>query len=245
MDISYEKKYYELEKDQWWCTTRRELIVGFIQPYPKSSRIFEIGCAGGYLLQALQEKGFRDVSGIDVSNEAISLCRAKGLDVRLGDGKNAGFSGQSFDVIVASDVLEHIRDDETAIRSWSHMLKPGGVLICFVPAFQFLWSGHDVVNQHQRRYGAKQLISLAEGAGFRVDRASFWNFFLFFPTAVVRGLERIARRGAVQPKDQFYAFGGGFLNTLLICLLRFENKLILWGMRFPVGVSFFVVAKKP
>ncbi len=244
MDISYEKKYYEFERDQWWCKARRELIVRLIQQYPKSLRIFEIGCAGGYLLQTLKEKGLYGVSGIDVSGEAVSLCRAKELDVWLGDGKDADPSGQSFDIIVASDVLEHIRDDKAALQSWSHMLKTGGVLICFVPAFQFLWSGHDVSNQHERRYRIQQLISLVENAGMRVERASSWNFFLFFPAAMVRGFKGLFRRGAIQPKDQFYTFGGGILNTLLLWLLRFENQLICWGMNFPVGVSTFVVAKK-
>lgn len=245
MDLSYEKKYYEFERDQWWCRARRELIAGLTHMYPKSSRVLEIGCAGGYLLQALKENGFENISGIDVSHEAVSLCVARGLDVRIGDGKDAVFPDGSFDVIVASDVLEHIRDDRAAVRAWSRMLSPAGVLICLVPAFGFLWSGHDVANHHERRYRRKHLIDLVLRAGLQIERVSFWNFFLFFPAAILRGTAGIFRRGAVRPRDQFYTFGGGLLNAFLLALLRFENRLILWGINVPVGVSAFVVAKKP
>lgn len=244
MEIAYGKKYYELERDQWWCRARRELIVGLMRSYPKSSRILEIGCAGGYLLQSFKENGFQNISGIDVSHEAVSLCRAKGLDVRLGDGGAVWFPDQSFDVIIASDVLEHIRDDKAALRSWSRMLASGGVLMCFVPAFQFLWSGHDVANHHERRYRLPRLVHLVRGAGLLPERASFWNFFLFFPTAIIRGVAGMFHRGTIRPQDQFYAFGGGFANAALLALVRFENRLFLRGVNFSVGVSAFVLARK-
>lgn len=246
MDVGYEKKYYELEKDQWWCKSRRELIFGLLKKESKNAKILEIGCSGGYLLEALKRVGFGGLAGVDISPVAVSLCRKKNLEAYVMDGSALLFPDNEFDVIIASDVLEHIEDDKSALASWFRVLKPGGLLICFAPAYQFLWSYHDVVNKHKRRYILHKLYSLAQESGFRVRKASYWDFFLFPAVLAVRSMQRIfSIFFTVKPKDQFYTFGGGFLNSLLLNLMRLENILLLLGLKFFVGVSCFIVAQKP
>ena len=248
MDTSFEKKYYELEEGQWWCLTRRELLVSLVENIPRQSKVLEIGCSAGFLLKSLKEKGFSSLIGIDVSAQAVALSQEKGLEAYVQDGARPEFPPATFDLILASDVLEHIEDDASALHSWFKLLRSGGKLICFVPAFGFLWSEHDAVNQHKRRYSLSGLSAVVRKAGFVIEQKSYWDFFLFPAVAVVRGIQRVLlllRSRSSQPKDQFYAFGGGLINSSLIALLRFENALLLKGVDFFCGVSCFVVARKP
>src|SRR5207253_9325776 len=121
-------------------------------------KILDIGCAGGPLLLDLKNAGFYNLYGVDVSEKAAEVCKQRGLEnVYVMDGHNPEFEENSFDVIIASDSLEHLQDDMLALKNWNRLLKPGGELYVFVPAFMYLWSKHDVVNQHFRRYTAVEL----------------------------------------------------------------------------------------
>jgi hypothetical protein len=123
-------------------------------------------------------------------------------------------------------------------------LRPGGTLMVFVPAFKFLWSGHDVVNHHFHRYRAAELAGLLRSAGFEIQRQGYWNFFLFLPVAIVRLAKRLfAGNSDKLPAGDLKAVPRA-LNFLLILLLRLENRLMLCGLNFPWGVSAAVIARK-
>ena len=106
------------------------------------------------------------------------------------DAQAPDFPDANFDIIVASDVLEHISDQDSVAREWFRMLSPGGILIALVPAFMALWSSHDEANQHRKRYRLHELRQCLEASGFEAQRASYWNFLLFVPAAMVRMLQR-------------------------------------------------------
>jgi SAM-dependent methyltransferase len=143
---------------------------------------------------------------------------------------------------VASDVLEHIEDEAQALREWTRVLKPGGQLLVFVPAFQFLWGKHDEVNQHFRRYTANQLADRMRVAGLQVRRQSYWNVSLFFPTAAVRLFKRLLPNNRPAADDLFDT--SPLVNSLLNGLITAENRL-LQTISAPVGVSVFALASKP
>ena len=154
------------------------------------------------------------------------------------------FATGSFDVIIASDVLEHLADAPRALAAWYQLLRPGGTLVVFVPAFKFLWSEHDRVNHHFHRYRATELAGLLQYAGFEIHRQGYWNFFLFFPVAFVRLAKRFFARPADKLPSGDLKAVPRLLNSPLILLLRIENWLMHLGLNFPWGVSASVIAQK-
>jgi len=238
MDKDYEMKHHALEEINWWFRARRDMIARLVHDLSKNARILDVGCAGGSLLKSLGELGFANSYGIDLSENAVKACHACGLgNVFHRSGEQTGFPDSHFDLVIASDVLEHIVDGEAVLQEWNRILRPGGRIIVFVPAFGFLWSGHDETVHHQRRYSKMALWQAARESGLEVSRLSYWNVALFFPTAAFRLLFK-DRKG-----DWLYRLPF-LLNELLAAMVGFEN-LILLHCDSPVGVSLFIVAKKP
>jgi SAM-dependent methyltransferase len=243
MNLDFEEKYHQLEQTHWWFKKRRELVVSWVRKHRKDSAILDIGCSSGALLTDLNEVGYNNVSGIDVSETAVALAQQNGHDkASVMDGASTTFPAAQFDILVASDCLEHIENDETALADWMRILKPGGTLILFVPAYQFLWSAHDEVNHHFRRYTGKLLRTRVRNAGFTIARKGFWNFFLFPAISAVRLAQRMLPKSK-KPVDDLKQ-PGPFTNKVLSAVIQVENSL-LQGMNLPVGISTYVVAKKP
>ncbi len=248
MNKEYEVQYHLLEENHWWFLGRRHMVHALVcrlNP-DQDCRILETGCSGGPLLKQLQADGYRHVTGIDISADAIELCRQRGLtETHVMDAQNPTFNPGSFDLIIASDVMEHLTDAPKALREWHRLLRPGGRLMVFVPAFRVLWSPHDEVNHHFKRYRRSELKLLMAHSGFGLERSLYWNFLLFFPVALVRLIKRwprqslpVAAHGDLQKQIRL-------INWLLFALLRFENRLILAGINWPWGVSVMALGKKP
>jgi SAM-dependent methyltransferase len=244
MDQAYETKYHVQEDKHWWFKARRDIVLKLLQKSDPNSKILEIGCSGGPLIQALNERGYQDVHGIDISRDAIDLCRLRNIHkVFVMDGSLPAFKDGHFDIVIASDVLEHIEDEEKALSEWNRILKPTGRLIVFVPAFELLWSKHDEANHHFRRYSKSELTRVLKKADFEITRSSYWNFLLFSPTSLVRLIQRIcSNRWQNRRGDQLLEVNS-ILNEFLFNLIKAEN-VILRLVNFPVGVSIFATAAK-
>lgn len=244
MRTDYEQTYHAVEDTHWWFTGRRDMIMRIVAPMQKNIGILEIGCSGGALLRELRLAGFTDVHGIDVSKKAVEVCKARGLErVSVMDGAHTSFPEESFDVVIASDVLEHINDDAAALREWRRVLKRGGTLLLFVPAHMFLWSAHDEANQHVRRYARKDLLAKVAANGFFLRQSSYWNALLFVPIWVARLVVKmlpVSWGGGGHQLGQTV----GMLNVLFSKLLLIENACITRGFSLPFGVSMFVHARK-
>ncbi len=237
MEKAYESKYHFLEKTYWWFVARRDMLRRLASSSNRSAKILDIGCASGQMIGSLKSNGFTDITGIDISEEAILACKNLGIkDVLVMDAKKLDFPDSSFDLLLASDVLEHIKDDAAALADWNRALARSGKLIIFVPAFNFLWSKHDEINHHHRRYSKSELLRLLQQAGFSVEHSSYWNFSLFFPIYLARILRKDSGSDDLQKINPV-------INKLLTSLLNFENSLLSLA-NFPVGVSLFAVCKK-
>jgi SAM-dependent methyltransferase len=247
MNPEYEQLYYRVEERHWWMCARRQLCAWLVQQAVRDdARILEIGCSGGLLLQQLRAKGYRHLTGIDISPAAIERSRARGLpDTHVMDAQKLTLGQERFDVIVASDVLEHLADDNAALTAWRETLRPGGWLFVFVPAFQFLWSEHDEANRHFRRYRRQELRGRLERAGFIVKRSSYWNVFLFPPALLVRLVKRLLpRRPETGGRSDLHE-APKLLNESLKLLVGIENASLALGVNWPLGVSVMAVARKP
>ena len=251
MDLTYEAKYHQLEERHWWFAGRRDAVYDLIQSLqlPVTAAILEIGCSGGPLMQRLRAAGYADLTGIDVSVPAIELAQARGVpNVSVMDGAALEFTDTRFDLVIASDVLEHIENEAKALSEWTRVLKPGGQMLVFVPAHSYLWSEHDVVNHHFRRYSRAGLVAALIRAGLRPSRSSFWNAAMYFPTAALR-LGRRLVSGPVSSEKKPGATGdlhhfAGPANAVLLGWVKAENRL-LRHVDLPLGVSVFALAQKP
>lgn len=207
----------------------------------------DIGCSSGFLLAELIAKGAAKdhVFGVDISDEALAACREKGLiNVYQMDAARIDLPENSFDYIIASDCLEHLREDERALENWQKLLKPGGRLILFVPAFMFLWSPHDVVNHHFRRYTSGELTDKVKAAQFTVIRQGYWNFTLFLPIFLYRMIRKVSQKlGWIESPKADLRPSHPLVNRFLLGLLNLENRLIRY-IRFPFGISLYCIAGK-
>jgi SAM-dependent methyltransferase len=145
----------------------------------------------------------------------------------------------SFDLAVTLDVIEHLEDDLAALRELRRVVAPGGWLLVTVPAYQWLWSGHDVINHHHRRYTRRSLRSVAERAGWRQVRTTYFNSLLLPVAIVLRVLERLNTRTTESSLDLWVPPEP--LNWVLERPLALEAALVARGGRIPAGLSLLAV----
>lgn len=143
--------------------------------------------------------------------------------------------------MTAMDVLEHLDDAAAGARSLVQILEPGGWAVITVPAFQFLWGLQDEVSHHRRRYRLADLRALLEGAGFRVEMATYCNSLLFLPIAAARLLMRVYRPRGLKSENMI---NSPALNSVLRQIFLAECALLRKGWRFPAGVSVLTVARR-
>lgn len=233
---------YEQEKTQWWFRVRRKIVFDIIKKFSKlepQATILDAGCGTGFLLQELQKTS--QAWGVDSSQEALNYCCQRGLqDIKKGDILALPFENNSFEVVLLLDVLEHIEDDNRALKEVYRVLKKEGFAIIFVPAFQSLWSVQDEISHHCRRYRLKQLARKIEKANFKILKASYFNTFLFLPIAFLRFFLRFFK---IKIKAENY-LTPKLLNFLLYAIFWLES-LWLKYLNFPFGVSLLFVVKKP
>ncbi len=240
MELAEYGQMEKQERNYWWHIGRREVLQKVLArhlPAGGQLEILDIGCGTGINYWWLKKWG--RVTGVDPSPEALAFCRQQHAYDELIqiDGTDLGISGQS-DLAVAFDVLEHIEDDRSALRSWRQALKPGGILMLTVPAYQWLWSAHDKALHHFRRYSVGELRIKLREAGFRVQ---FISPFFFFAFPVVM-LVRLLTKGA--PPKTSYVATSSLADKLLIGLSRLEANYLSKGKKFPWGSSIVVVARK-
>jgi SAM-dependent methyltransferase len=229
----------ELDQRHWWYRARREVIAALIRRSvspPAEARILEIGCGTGHNLAMLGE--FGHVDALELDDEARSFAeRRLGRSVMSAPlPELAGVADKQYDLIGAFDVIEHIDGDRAAVASISAKLKPGGKFVITVPAHQWMWSAHDVVNHHKRRYSKRRLRQLIESSPLRLERIGYFNSLLF-PAAVA---ERLSSR--MLGKDNAdLTLPPAPINATFERAFAAERHLI-GRLPLPVGLSLFAVA---
>jgi SAM-dependent methyltransferase len=228
----------------WWYRGRRRVIRAVLDELalPARARILDTGCGSGRMLDELA--GYGEVSGIDVSEAAAAAARARGHgDVQVGALERLPWEDAAFDLVTAFDVIEHTPDDRRTLAELRRVTRPGGLALITVPAYQRLFSAHDVVNQHYRRYARPSLFAAARDAGWRPGRSTYFNSVLLAPAAAVR---LVQRRHAHEPKARSdLALTPPRLNGLLELPLRAEAAWLRGGRRLPAGLSLLAVLHNP
>jgi SAM-dependent methyltransferase len=185
---------------------------------------------------------FGDARGVDMDLEAVGYCHDRGLrQVTQSGADSLPFEKETFDLVTALDVIEHIDDDLGALREMRRVMKPGGLLLLTVPAYMFLWGRQDDINLHKRRYVARQLHSRLEAAGFEVQKLTYMNSILFPAIAAIRLVRRVLPEPPKLESD--FAFPAPQpLNVVLSAIFGSERHL-LTRFDIPFGVSIMALAR--
>jgi len=239
MDRIVYDRMAEHDSTHWWYTARRDILHDYVARYaglPKGARILEIGCGTGHNIPMLQQFGEVDAIEIDEAARAIA---SKRLGKPAGDSPLPTLPGVergSYDMVAVLDVVEHIQDDVAALRAMKDCLKPGGKILIAVPAHQWMWSAHDVVNHHHRRYSKKTLVAAIRAAGLEPRKLGYFNSLLFPLAAAARVAGRISGRD-----DSDDSPPPGPVNKLFEAIFRTERHLV---GRVPMtpGVSILTLA---
>lgn len=234
----------EVERSHWWFRGRRRILARLIEELqvPSDGRVLDVGCGSGANGPVLAAGG-RTVIGIDYSEMPFALAGTgeRGHVARLrADATRLPFTSESFDLVVALDVLEHIVDDLAAAAELRRVLRPGGALVVFVPALEWLWGLQDEVAYHLRRYHRGELVALLARAGFTVERCTYFNSLLLPPIAAARFAMRLHRPRHLRSESEV---GGPLANRLLDAIFALEAPL-LTRLDLPLGVSLALTARR-
>jgi SAM-dependent methyltransferase len=247
MQEAYSRIYADLWQRHWWWRVRHELLMRTVAQLwpgpemPASPRyIFDIGCAGGVSFDDLSRYG--EVYGLEPDPTLVDACPQWRARIDLTGFGPAYTPSRPYDLVLMLDVLEHLEDDVSALHSLWHLLKPGAHAIITVPALQSLWSVHDVLNRHYRRYDKTGLRCLLTAGGFSVRDLRYffcWPLGLMYLRKLLIGTQQRHAQAytiTVPPTP---------VNSLFASLSRLEQRLMRLGLRWPLGSSLLAVVAKP
>lgn len=242
MDKEQYEILYRLEESHWWYLGMQRIVGSLLRKYldtSKTYRILDAGCGTGGMMQFLRR--FGSVAGVDVADDALERCRCRDLS-RLAQGsvEHLPFASGSFDLLVSFDVIYHraVVDDRLALGEFHRVLSPGGLLLLRVPAYNWLRGAHDIAVHTERRYSRGELGHKLGGAGFRIQKLTYANSFLFPMEAMKRLLE--GSRRSLRPDLDLPS---PLVNRALLGVLSVESVL-LPAVSLPWGLSVVAVAKK-
>ncbi|SRR5579875_188675 len=243
MDAELYPQVAALEDAHWWFVGRRAICAQLLDRIvlPADALILDVGCGTGGNFSMLARRG--QLYAIDPDASALRFAAARGL-ARLARGclpSEFPFTPSRFHLVVMTDVLEHLDDDLGSLRTVASSLVPGGWLLTTVPAFNWLWSQHDVAHHHRRRYRAAGLRSLLTAAGFKIDFLSYYNSLLFPAIALVRLLQNVC---PIVRKNRAHdlTMPWRYTNSVLFRIFSLE-RFLLGRFRLPLGVSLIALAR--
>lgn len=251
MEPAYYNEYYRNERQHWWFRARESILRDQMErlisegTIPTRPRILNIGAATGRSSEWLGELG--DVVSLEYDADCCRLTRERtGLDIVEGTILDLPWESGSFDVVCAFDVIEHVEDDAGGVAEMKRVCRKDGIIFVTVPASPLLWSEHDEINHHFRRYRMQELKALFKGCDVLLGTG--FNSVLFAPIAVHRVVRRLADRlsqSRNRPlQSDFSRSQFPVLDGLLETLFRSESLWLSRGIGLPWGVSAMIIARR-
>jgi SAM-dependent methyltransferase len=244
-DVAYQQ-FEQLEDEHWWLRGRRSIFFDLLDRLlPRSEPIssLDIGCGYGGMIKELDRYG--PAYGLDIFPEALESCHRRGMTrLLLSSAYSLPAPDASFDVLSYFDCIEHLDDDLAALQESHRVVRPGGHVVVTVPAYNFLYANNDRVVHHKRRYTVRELRAKLEQAGFRVQKATYINTFLFPIILPAVLLKKLKERLFPTPDDPTTNLTHPVPKRLNEALYRVfsAERVLLRRFSFPVGHSIFAVA---
>lgn len=248
-EFEKQARFFELGESYFWLAGQNDLVERTLTPHltrlktaagPRRLRILDLGCGPGNTLSRLERWGV--TLGMDFSLDALAFARTRGAArVFSGDSIALPIASESVDCVVVLDNLEHVEDDEKALREIRRVLRPGGVFLFTVPAFMALWRHHDVMYGHFRRYSKRDFADRVRRSGLVVTEHRFIKCVFFPPLLALAKAERLLAR-LVRPRDNFYSVPT-WLNKLMRSEIVWEDRSGLTRV-LPFGVSLICVGSR-
>lgn len=237
MEADYSAAYARLYREHWWWRVRETILVEKLRELLKgmpTARILDVGCGEGVFFDALEEFGCPE--GLESDRAAVERSGRWRSRIVVGELDVTFVPGHPFDLILMLDVLEHVQHPEPVLRRAVDLLTPAGRVLATVPAFDCLWTSHDDINHHVKRYTSKEIRALMNRAGLRVDETHYLFQSLVVPKLLVRAKEALApARGGI-PRIPSPA-----INRALQAWFRSEHAVAGW---LPFGSSVMAVAQR-
>ncbi|MEA2442040.1 MAG: hypothetical protein QOH76_3464 [Thermoleophilaceae bacterium] len=232
-----------LDERHWWYCGRRRMLRAVLAglDLPPRARVLDAGCGSGRTLDDLARLGHAE--GVEVNAAGVAAARARGHAVREARVEALPYEDAGFDLVTCLDVIEHTDDDVAALGELRRVMRPGGHLVVSVPAHPWLWSRHDEVNGHRRRYTRRTLRASAEAAGWRVERQTGFNVAYLVPAALVRVARRTDAAAPAEDGASELELTPRALDPVLELPLRLEAALVRRGANLPTGLSLLSVLR--
>jgi len=247
LDRTAYDRFFELEEKHFWRIAKRRLVLDWLDrhgPTPGGLNLLDIGGACSLIPRELQRWG--SVMVIEADADTANFARERlALDVRPGIFPKDMPTAGPFDVITMCDVLEHIEDDSASLRAARDLLKPGGLLLCTVPALPWLWSDHDRILHHFRRYTRPGLKAGLSEAGFSVVRVSYYTSLLLPALVLERGAGRVRTALTGRHKAGYDVKPPPGLLNLVFGVVMSVERWLLAGMDCWLGSSLIALARRP
>lgn len=242
MNLEEYEIMFNVEDHHWWYVGLRAMLQDFWGRHvtEQSPRVLDVGCGTGAVMSAVASQA--KPTGVDLAPEAIHFCRKRGhTRSAAGSATALPFASESFDAAVMFDVLNHksIVDKAAPLREVHRVLRPGGVILANIPAFQWLLSSHDMAVHTDRRFTKGEMVSLLEKCSFEVLETTYWNTILFPPIALVR----LWRKLKPSPASDLEGEVGGICQRIFSNILSLERRFVR-TRPLPFGLSIFAAARK-
>jgi SAM-dependent methyltransferase len=242
MDEKAFREMDELQKSHWWYLGRRRIVKTLFHKYIREAggdMFLDVGCGAGEGSCILSSPG--QLTGLDESDEALAYATRKGYaEVRKGSAERLPFVSNTYFGVLALDVLEHVDDDNAMLQECHRVLRQQGTLLLTVPAYMWMWSTHDELFGHKRRYLKRDLLKEINDAGFEIVFASYYCTLLFMPGVI---FNQVFRKYIHRNAQNFFPMPKA-LNALLYGIFSIEAPLLRIGLKAPFGSSIIVVARK-
>jgi SAM-dependent methyltransferase len=238
MDPEYVARYATLYRDHWWWRAREALVLDVIERIlagRQGGRILDVGCGDGLFFDELQR--FGQVEGIEPDEGAVSADGPWGDRIARGRLDESFAPEHRYSLILFLDVLEHVSDPVAVLRRALELLEPDGSIVVTVPAHNALWTSHDVLNHHYRRYTKASFGALAESAGARPAESAYFFHWLAPVKLGVRLKESLVGAQAESP-----GIPPRWVNSLLRGVSTVEQRT-LTRLPIPFGTSLLFVLR--
>lgn len=248
MKEEFYAEYYKIENVHWWFLGRWHIFLDIIRREfnhrLEGIKALDVGCGTGTILGHLGS--FGPAFGVDCSSEALRFCLHRGQERVVQSFATAlPFEDESFDLVCALDLLEHVSDDVASLKEFGRVCRPDGRILLTVPAYHFLWGRQDEIAHHLRRYTAGELQAKIQAAGLIVRELTYFNTILFPFIALIRlGRHLMPSLKDGELKSDFTMTRPGRLNDFLAKVFGAESAIIK-RVSVPFGVSILALASKP